>query len=83
METNEQTRIAMAMIAGTIAGAVFASGSAKNEMDLLFILEEKLGALFPTVEPKEILLACSHALVSVNIYRENLGNFDKPEGSIQ
>jgi hypothetical protein len=78
LETNEQTRIGMAMIASTIAGAVFASGSAKNEMDLLFIVEQKMQTLFPTVEPKEILLAVSHSLASLNLYRETLTQWDKP-----
>lgn len=83
MEVNEQTRTGMAMLASTIAGAVFASGSAKSEVALLFLVEEKMQALFPTVETTEIFLAVSHALVLLNLYRETLGHFDKPEGIIQ
>lgn len=83
MEVNEQTRTGMAMLASTIAGAVFASGSAKTEVALLFLVEEKMQALFPTVETTEIFLAVSHALASLNLYRETLGHFDKPEGMIQ
>lgn len=81
---NEMTklRVGLATMASTIAGGVFISGSAKDEMTLLFIVEEKMMAIFPTVEPKEILLACSHALASLNLYRETLGHFDKPEGGV-
>lgn len=82
MEVNEQTRTGMAMLASTIAGAVFASGSAQNDMALLFLVEEKMQALFPSVETTEIFLAVSHALASLNLYKESLGHFDKPEGEI-
>ena len=83
MEVNQNTRAAMASIASTIAGAIYASGAAKTEMDLLYIVEQKMLALFPTVESKEILLAVSHSLASLNLYRESLGHFDKPQGGIQ
>lgn len=78
LETNEKTRVGMAMIASTIAGSVFSSGAAKDEMDLLFIVEQKMQGLFPTMQPKDILLACSHALASLNLYRETLTQWDKP-----
>jgi hypothetical protein len=83
MEVNENTRAGMAMLASTIAGAVFASGSAQTEVALLFLVEEKMLALFPSVEPAEIFIAVSKALTSLNFYRETLGHFDKPEGMIQ
>lgn len=83
MEVNEQTRTGMTMLASTIAGSVFASGSAKTQVALLFLVDEKMQALFPTVETTEIFLAVSHTLASLNLYRETLGYFDKPEGVIQ
>lgn len=82
METKENRKIGMAMIASTIAGSVFSSGAAKSEMEILYIVEEKMQALFPTVEPKEILLAVSHALASLNLYRETLVQWDKPQGGV-
>ncbi|WP_281744475.1 hypothetical protein [Polynucleobacter yangtzensis] len=81
--SNENLRVGMAMLASTIAGAIFASGSARDEMTILFIVEEKMQALFPTVEHKEILLACSHAMATLGAYQDSLGHFDKPTGGIQ
>jgi hypothetical protein len=80
MEVNENTRTGMAILASTIAGAVFTSGSAQTELALLFLVEEKMLALFPTVEPAEIFIAVSQALTSLNLYRETLGHFDMPGG---